>query len=197
MHTKWLPFNNQYRVLYWNSLFEFSIFMLFTLNHDPENFRSKSWAGYSLPFPDSLLPFSTVPYALAGCPPLISSTGSQSPWLPVGFSQWEAHIGGQRAGAERSWGSYSPACALCRLWVDYGCVLCCVLTEGRHLCCVTLSYSYSHSHNFRDSVSSIPGISLSCPFWLMGGKGSTLFLVLWSYTIPCWFPLALHKGLTT
>lgn len=30
---------NQHKVIYWNSLFEFSISVLFTLNHDPENFR--------------------------------------------------------------------------------------------------------------------------------------------------------------
>lgn len=40
MPSKWLSFKkNQHKVNYWNSLFEFSISVLFTLNHDPENFR--------------------------------------------------------------------------------------------------------------------------------------------------------------
>lgn len=68
---------------------------------------------------------------------------------------------------------------LYRLWVDrdYSSI------EGHHFHCVTLSYSYSRSHNFSNSSPSVPDISLFCSFWLRGSKVSTLILVLCCYTI--------------
>lgn len=159
MHSQWLSFKKINTKSFTETQFEFSISMLFTLNHDPENFRQKSWAASSLHSQNSLLPFPSISYARGRLTSTDFINRLQSLWLPVGFSQWEAHAGGQRAGAERSRGKCSLQVAGW-LWVCSS-VLCSYRRQSLMLCNPLL-------HDFSNSLPCIPDISLSRPFWLTG-----------------------------
>lgn len=109
---------------------EFSISVLFTLNHDPENFQREVLScvdalQLTLTFSQHILCLSRLTYT-------ILLLGLQSLWLPVGVQPMEARARSEWAGREL---------LLCRLLVDWGCgssVLCSYRRQS--LCCKTLSH---------------------------------------------------------
>lgn len=111
---QWSSFHHR-KVLYWNPLFVIFPFYLFLtmilkISSPSPELGISALCRLTLTFP-------TAPYALAGWPPLISSVGSQTLWLPTWFSQWEAHAD------EREVGVFVTCLPLYRLWADYGCAL--------------------------------------------------------------------------
>lgn len=166
MHTKRSSFNHR-KVLDWNSLFvifPFYLFLTLILKISSES-----------PELGILCPFQTPSYLshCSLCSSRLTSTDVVS-GLPDPQASYLVQSLGDACRWERSWGIYHLPPSLQAadwLWL-------CSSPEGHHFSCVAFSYSSSRS-SF-----SVPAISLPCPCWLSGGKGSTLTLVLGCYPTP-------------